>query len=53
MTKKIAEKKITKKQFLVVILAAMAAFSMGGMLNLFRKEKASASTGYGASRYGM
>lgn len=53
MKNTIVNKKVTKKQFLVVVLAAMAAFSLGGMLNIFKKDKASASTGYGSSRYGM
>jgi hypothetical protein len=52
MTQKVTQKKVTKKQFLLLVAGAVAAVLFGGVLNIFKKDKASASTGYGSSAYG-
>ena len=45
-------KKITKKQFLLLLAGAFLSFSFGGVISLFRKDKVSASVGYGSKGYG-
>ena len=52
MAKSITHKKVTKKQFLLLVAGSIAAVIFGGLLNLFKKDKASASSGYGSSTYG-
>ena len=50
---KISNKKVTKKQFILLVVAAAAAVSFGGLLNIIKKDKVSASTGYGSRGYGV
>lgn len=53
MKNKKTQSGISKRQFVLLLGGAVLSMVFGGLLNIFKKDKVEAKTGYGSSRYGM